>query len=215
MPVYIPDAFSIAERAAIQRLIDEYPFATLITPAGSEPYVTHIPLLTSDGEEKDGALVGHFARANPHWQHVGGVESTAIFHGPHAYVSPSWYEQPAQAVPTWNFTAVHVHGMLEIFDNPAKTRGVLDALIERFEGDRPAPWKLGLPDRQRDAMIGAIVAFKMPIRRIEAKFKLSQNRSRNDRLRVIAALDAEGSFEATQTAAWMRAYAGVDDERSR
>jgi transcriptional regulator len=215
MTVYIPDAFAIAERAAIRRLIDEYPFVTLITPAGPEPYVTHIPLLTSDDGTVDGALIGHFARANPHWQQVGGVESTAIFHGPHAYVSPSWYEQPAQAVPTWNFTAVHVHGVLEIFDDPAETRGILDALIERFEGHRPAPWKLALPDRQRDAMIGAIVAFKMPIRRIEAKFKLSQNRSRNDRVRVIAALDAEGYSEATQTAAWMRAYADADDERSR
>ncbi|HEY4137024.1 MAG TPA: FMN-binding negative transcriptional regulator [Casimicrobiaceae bacterium] len=215
MTVYIPDAFAIAERAAIRRLIDEYPFVTLITPAGPEPYVTHIPLLTSDDGTVDGALIGHFARANPHWQQVGGVESTAIFHGPHAYVSPSWYEQPAQAVPTWNFTAVHVHGVLEIFDDPAETRGVLDALIERFEGHRPAPWKLALPHRQRDAMIGAIVAFKMPIRRIEAKFKLSQNRSRNDRVRVIAALDAEGYSEATQTAAWMRAYADADDERSR
>jgi len=215
MTLYIPGAFAVAEQAAIQRLMREYPFATLITPAAPEPYVSHIPLLLIDGGRSGGTLIGHFARANPHWQHAGAVESIAIFHGPHAYVSPSWYEQPAQAVPTWNFAAVHAHGTLEIFDDAAKTRRVLDALIDRFEGDRPAPWKLALPERQRDAMIGAIVAFQMPIRHIETKFKLSQNRSRSDRLEVIAALRAEGYSEATQTAAWMETYAGVDDGRPR
>jgi len=212
MSLYIPDAFAVTDRAAIERLIKEHPFATLITPAASEPWVSHIPLLAAEGEKQGGGmLIGHFARSNPHWQHAGEAESVAIFHGPHAYVSPSWYEQPAQAVPTWNFTAIHVHGTLEIVDDSSKTRGVLDALIERFEGHRPAPWRLALPDRQRDAMIGAIVAFKLPIRRIDAKFKLSQNRSRNDRLRVIAALRDEGYSEATQTAVWMQAYAGVDE----
>jgi transcriptional regulator len=212
MSLYIPDAFAVTDHAAIERLIKEHPFATLITPAASEPWISHIPLLAAEGEKQGGGmLIGHFARSNPHWQHAGEAESIAIFHGPHAYVSPSWYDQPAQAVPTWNFTAIHVHGTLEIVDDSLKTRGVLDALIERFEGHRPAPWKLALPDRQRDAMIGAIVAFKMPIRRIDAKFKLSQNRSRNDRLRVIAALRDEGYSEATQTAVWMHAYAGVDE----
>jgi transcriptional regulator len=214
MALYVPPSFATDDRMAIRRLIDAFPFATLVTPGEAEPWVTHIPLLLND-DGAAGTLIGHFARANPHWQHVGGVESVAIFHGPHAYVSPSWYAEPALAVPTWNFTAVHAHGALELYHDPAQTRGVLDALIARFEGHRAAPWKLALPDRQRDAMIGAIVAFEMPIRRIEGKFKLSQNRSRDDRLRVIAALCEEGYSEATQTAAWMRAYAGVDDERTR
>ena len=99
-------------------------------------------------------------------------------------------------------------------DAATKTRSVLDALIDRFENHRPAPWKLALSDRQRDAMMGAIVGFEMPIRRIDAKFKLSQNRSRDDRLRVIEALGCEGYSAATETAAWMQAYAGVSDERS-
>ena len=212
MSLYIPAAFAVDDRAATLRHLHDHPFATLITPAAPEPWITHIPLLLKDA---GATLVGHFARANPHWRHVAGVESIAIFHGPHAYVSPSWYAEPAQAVPTWNFTAVHAHGSLEIFDDVVKTRGVLDALIARFEGSRDAPWKLALPDRQRDAMIGAIVGFEIPIRRFEVKFKLSQNRPRDDRIRVIGALRAEGYSEATQTAAWMQAYAGVDDEGTR
>ncbi len=211
MALYIPPSFAAKDRAATARLIHDYPFATLITPAAPEPWVSHIPLLMTDAGEPHGTLIGHFARANPHWQHAKDAQSIAIFHGPHAYVSPSWYTEPAQAVPTWNFTAIHAHGPLEIFDDAAATRGVLDALVRRFEGTRPAPWKLEMSDRQRDALVSAIVAFKMPIRRLDAKFKLSQNRMRDDRVRVIAALKAEGYSEATETAAWMQAYAGVGD----
>jgi transcriptional regulator len=211
MALYIPPSFAAKDRAAIARLIHDYPFATLVTPAAPEPWISHIPLLMTDAGELYGTLIGHFARANPHWQHVNDAQSIAIFYGPHAYVSPSWYTEPTQAVPTWNFTSIHAHGSLEIFDEPAATRGVLDALIRRFEGTRAAPWKLAMPDHQRDALVSAIVAFKMPIRRLDAKFKLSQNRMRDDRVRVIAALKAEGYSEATETAIWMQAYAGIGD----
>jgi transcriptional regulator len=211
MALYIPPSFAAKDRAAIARLIHDCPFATLVTPAAPEPWISHIPLLMTDAGEPYGTLIGHFARANPHWQHVNDAQSIAIFHGPHAYVSPSWYMEPTQAVPTWNFTSIHAHGSLEIFDEPAATRGVLDALIRRFEGTRAAPWKLAMPDHQRDALVSAIVAFKMPIRRLDAKFKLSQNRMRDDRVRVIAALKAEGYSEATETAIWMQAYAGIGD----
>ena len=215
MALYIPPLFAAKDRGAIARLIHDYPFATLVTPSAAEPWVSHIPLLMTEADEPDGTLIGHFARANPHWQHANDAQSIAIFHGPHAYVSPSWYGEPTQAVPTWNFTAVHAHGPLEIFDDPADTRDVLDALIERFEAVRPAPWKFAMSDHQRDALVGAIVAFKMPIRRLDAKFKLSQNRMRDDRVRVMAALLAEGYAEATETAGWMQTYADVGDERTR
>ena len=215
MALYIPPSFTAKDRLAIARLIHDYPFATLVTPAAPEPWVSHIPLLISDPGEPHGTLIGHFARANPHWRHADAAQSIAIFHGPHAYVSPSWYTEPAQAVPTWNFAAIHAHGPLEIFDDPADKRGVLDALIERFEGVRSAPWKFAMSGQQRDALVGAIVAFKLPIRRLDAKFKLSQNRMRDDRVRVIAALKAEGYAEATETAGWMQTYADVGDEPTR
>jgi transcriptional regulator len=214
MALYIPPSFAAKDRAAIAHLIHDYPFATLITPAAPEPWVSHIPLLLTDAHKPHGTLIGHFARANPHWQHTKGVHSVAVFHGPHAYVSPSWYTEPAQAVPTWNFTAIHAHGPLEIFDDAAAARAVLDALIQRFEATRPAPWTFAMSDRQRDALIGSIVAFKLPIQRLDAKFKLSQNRIPEDRIRVIAALKAEGYSEATETAGWMQAYAGVGDDHT-
>ena len=212
MSVYIPPSFAAGKSAAITRLMHDYPFATLITPGTPEPWVSHLPLLFTATPEPNGSLIGHFARANPHWRHAGVVPSMAVFHGPHAYVSPSWYAEPALAVPTWNFTAVHVHGTLEIQDDAVTARGVLDALVERFEGERVSPWKFAMPERQRDAMVGAIVAFRIPIARVDAKLKLSQNRPRDDRKRVIAALNGEGYAEATATAAWMQQYANPDDE---
>lgn len=207
MTLYTPSLFAATDRAAISRLIHDHPFATLITPAQAEPLVTHLPLLLAADCEPHGTLLGHVARANPHWRAMQDAESVAVFHGPHAYVSPSWYADPARAVPTWNYAVVHAHGIAEIVTDPKTTRGILDHLTQRFEGNRDAPWQLALPERERDAMIGAIVAFRLRIRRIEGKFKLSQNRPQLDRARVIAALDREHHADAHATAEWMRCYA--------
>ena len=206
MSVYAPRHFEMADRAAIARLMHDYPFATVVTPAGAEPHISHLPLLLVAGCEPHGTLIGHMARANPHWEHTAGVESIAIFHGPHAYVSPSWYAEPAKAVPTWNYATVHAHGTLDIIRDAAETRGILDALVQRFEVNREAAWQFAMPERQRDALVGAIVAFRLRIRRVTAKFKLSQNRSADDQARVAAALDNEGYADATSLARWMREY---------
>lgn len=209
MSLYTPSHFAAVDRAAIARLMHDHPFATLITPALPEPLVSHVPLLFIPGSEPHGMLVGHVARANPHWQHAAHGESIALFHGPHAYVSPAWYEHPAKMVPTWNYAAVHAHGVLELIDEPEDKRHVLDALAHRFEHSRPAPWYFDMPPRERDAMVGAIVAFRMRIRRLDAKFKLSQNRSDEDRGRVVDGLQAEGHPAAAATAEWMVSYANA------
>jgi transcriptional regulator len=212
MSLYLPAHFEARDRAPAARLMHDHAFATLVTPA-DEPHVSHLPLLLVHDREPHGTLLGHFARANPHWQAARGRESIAIFHGPHAYVSPSWYAEPARAVPTWNYATVHAHGTLEMVDDPAEARAVLGALVQRFEAGRPDAWSFAMPEREREALVGAIVAFRMPLRRVEAKLKLSQNRSAADQARVMAALEAEPHADARATAAWMRAYAtrGVDD----
>jgi transcriptional regulator len=143
MSVYIPDHFATRERATIARLMHDHPFATLVTPGAGEPLVTHLPLLHFADCEPHGTLVGHFARANPHARGAENVESMAIFHGPHAYVTPSWYADPKGAVPTWNYAVAHVHGTLELARDAAETRAVLDLMIQRFESGRALPWQLG------------------------------------------------------------------------
>lgn len=206
MSIYTPSHFDVSERAAMARLIHDYPFATVVTPVVPEPLISHLPLLLVPGCEPHGTLLGHMARANPHWRDVARAESIAIFHGPHAYVSPAWYAEPAKAVPTWNYAVVHACGTLDVIDDPVETRRVLDALVHRFEANRAAPWQFAMPERQRDALVGAIVAFRMRIRRLTGKFKLSQNRPAGDRARVVSALDREGYAEAASVAAWMREY---------
>lgn len=204
--MYTPRLFAVEERAAIARLMHDHPFATLVTQGDGEPHVSHLPLLFVADREPHGTLLGHMARANPHWQHAGSAPSLAIFQGPHAYVSPSWYAEPAKAVPTWNYTAVHACGVLEIVDDAVDARRILDALVQRFEAHRDTPWQFAMSARERDALVGAIVAFRMPIRTLAAKFKLSQNRPPHDRVRVADALDGEGYADATAVAQWMRDY---------
>lgn len=207
MALYVPRAFEVSERAALDGLIDRHPFATLITPASPEPWVTHLPLL----REGHDTLIGHVARANPHARHWSGVTSIAVFHGPHAYVSPTWYAEPASAVPTWNFVAVHVQGRIETLAQPAEAERVVGALVARFEGSHPSAWRFSLAGSERAAMLAGIVPFRMRIERILGKFKLSQNRSQADRRRVVAALDAGGSPDATATAHWMRELTDNED----
>ena len=206
MALYVPRAFAVDDAGALNDLIDEHPFATLITPASPEPFVSHVPLLR-DGSS---SLLGHFARANPHGAHVAGVASIAIFHGPHAYVSPTWYAEPAQAVPTWNVAAVHVHGRIELLPDAMDAERVLGALVERFEGSGPDAWRFTMAGRARGALVANITAFRLVIERVTGKFKLSQNRSRADRQRVIGALLGQDHAESRATADWMRRFADPD-----
>jgi transcriptional regulator len=210
MSLYRPAAFASDDPAAIARLVDEHPFATLITAGAGEAQVSHLPLLLRPEPGPHGSLIGHMARANPHWRHFADAASMAIFHGPHAYVSPSWYAEPAAQVPTWNYVVVHVHGRAEIVTERAGTLATLQQMIGRFEGGRAAPWRLQLEGGRLDAMVGAIVAFRIAIERIDAKFKLSQNKDQIDRSRVASGLRGEDHADATATAAWMDREADTD-----
>jgi len=210
MSLYVPGHFAAPDRTAFARLVHDHPFATLVTPDAPEPHVTHLPLVHVADCEPHGTLLGHFARANPHARAPAAATSIAIFHGPHAYVSPSWYAEPAAAVPTWNYAVAHVHGTIELAQESVETRAIVDLLIQRFEGGRVAPWQLGLDAERLRAMVDAIVGFRIRVKRIDVKLKLSQNRSPEDRRRVAAALEAEGHAEAAATAAWMR-----DGERGK
>ena len=209
MSIYIPEHFAVRDRPTIARLVHDYPFATLVTPDAAEPIITHLPLIHVADCEPHGTLFGHVARANRHARVAPGIDSVAIFQGPHAYVTPSWYTDPSGAVPTWNYAIAHMHGSIEFAHDAGQTRAVLDLLVKRFEGSRAAPWQLGLDPGQLDAMVGAIVGFRIKVKRIDAKLKLSQNRVPEDRVRVAAGLDAEGYADAAATAAWMRGQMGA------
>jgi transcriptional regulator len=135
----------------------------------------------------------------------------AVFSGPHAYVSPSWYEKHP-AVPTWNYAAVHVHGRPRIIDDPDGVRATVQRLVERHEADLEPPWRMDLPQSYETGMLRAIVAFEIEVSHIEAKFKLSQNRDDVDRRNVAARLDALGFDDAKAVARLMRQRDDVKTE---
>jgi transcriptional regulator len=203
MSVYLPPSFKAHDGAAIEQVIREHPFATLITGTSDEPLVSHVPLLFEADGTPQGTLIGHMARANPHWRHFGEGSTLAIFHGPHAYVSPSWYTKPAAMVPTWNYVVAHVRGSMALIDDQEQKHAMVRQLTGHFESGRAAPWQLQLDGERLAAMLGGIVGFCMTIERIDGKFKLSQNRSKEDREGVIAGLREDAYGDAIATAEWM------------
>jgi transcriptional regulator len=191
--MYIPASFRVEDACTLAEFIKTHSFATLITHDGSAPYASHLPFLyQAGGDGKSGILISHMARANPQWQHfASGTEALVIFSGPHGYISPSWYET-TPAVPTWNYAAVHAYGVPTIIDDHERIIDLLNQTISTYESALPQPWSGEIPSEFRDKLINGIVAFEIPITRIEGKFKLSQNRPKADIENVINALVDSG-----------------------
>ena len=202
MSLYVPRHFTAESEADALVLIREYPFATLITSvAGAEPHITHLPLLL----ETDGSLSGHMARANPHWQVFAEGHTVALFHGPHAYISPRWYVDPSREVPTWNYSVAHVHGRPELIEDPAARLALVDRTSALFEPDIE-PWKRQVEGGRLEAFIKAIVAFRIVPERIESKFKMNQNKTVQDRQQVAAQLESSGHPDLRAMADWMKTH---------
>ncbi|SEI87939.1 FMN-binding negative transcriptional regulator [Frateuria terrea] len=193
--MYMPTAFRETRLPELHAAIDAIAFATLVSTTAKGLEVSHIPLLLTPDEGPYGTLYGHVARANAHAL-CKDAPSLAIFLGPHAYISAGWYpgkQTHGKEVPTWNYIAVHAHGPLETFDDPARLRELLVQLTDRHERAMPTPWQVD--DAPADYIrrnLSAIVGLRLPIERLEGKWKLSQNRTGADREGVLAGLDAQG-----------------------
>lgn len=196
MSMYIPRHF-VGDEATARELIAGYPFAILVTGGAAGVHVTHLPLLL---DEAGTALVGHVARPNPHWQAFEGGATVAVFQGPHAFVSRGWYRDPADNVPTWNYAAVHASGRPVIVDG-ADTRAAVERLSARFENAALPP----VAERKMGGLLQGIVAFRLPIERLEVKFKMSQNKP-PEIDGVIAGLKATGRHDELATAQWMESH---------
>ncbi len=178
--MYIPPSFRVEDPAKLAAFIRQHSFATFVTHDEGGPFASHLPMLYHPERGPHGALVSHLARANPQWHHfASGLEALAIFHGPHAYISPSWYEtQPA--VPTWNYAVVHAYGVPTILTDHDQVLSLLQETIVTYEASLEQPWSGELPEDYRDKLARGIVAFEIPITRLEGKLKLGQNRSAAD-----------------------------------
>lgn len=188
--MYKPRSFATDDIRAMHYLIRAHGFGTLITPHAGGIEISHIPMLLETATDAPfGVLLGHVAKANPHWrQFEAGAPSLAIFYGPHGYISPGWYEEP-RAVPTWNYAVVHAHGRPAPVVERAPLKALVTRLAEVYEAPLGRPWDMEAAADVIEAELGGIVGFRMRIEHLDGKFKLSQNRSVADRTGVAAALE--------------------------
>jgi transcriptional regulator len=202
--MYTPKFNQVSDRALLIEAMRAWSFAILFGPqngsaSDSSPLATHLPLVVKDKGEH-GLLEGHFARANPHWKSLAAQETLVVFSGPHSYVSPTLYVEPL-SVPTWNYMAVHASGTLSLVEDEPGKDALLAGLIDTHEPAFAEKWR-EMPEGFRRSMLAGIVGFRIPIDRIEGKFKLSQNRPEADRRNVQAA-HAGGDPDQQALAAWM------------
>ena len=202
--MYVPKDFAVTDRQKQIDFIQATGWGYLTGIVNGAPFVTHLPFLI-EGEDGSEKLVAHMARANPHWESfANGKDQLVVFPGPHGYISPSWYETK-KAVPTWNYAAAHVYGIPQIIDDPDAVYAGQKKLVDHHEAQFDTPWAMESVEAEYiDGMLRAIVCFEIPIKRIECKFKLSQNRTAQDRANVIDALSRSGDSSAHALAALMQ-----------
>ena len=199
--MYLPSHFAESRVEVLHALMRERPFATLVTQGKAGPGADHLPLhLTPDGR-----LQGHVACANPLWRDAAGSDVLAIFHGPQAYVTPSWYatkREHGRAVPTWNYVVVHARGRLRAVDDAAWLRRQLDDLVERHESGFDHPWQVDdAPADYIEKMLAAIVGIEIDIVELSGKWKVSQNQPATNRAGVVAGLRQQGGTDSLAMAA--------------
>ena len=195
--MYVPPLFKEDRIDVLHASILGSGLATLVTLTADGLIASHVPMLLDPDPPPYGTLLGHVARPNPQARGaVPGVQALAIFQGPDAYITPSWYatkRENGKVVPTWNYVTIHAYGMVEFFDDTERLRAIVTRLTEREERARAEPWAVtDAPADFIEGMLRGIVGFALPIARLEGKWKMSQNRPAQDRAGVAAGLEADG-----------------------
>ncbi|MGC8468451.1 MAG: FMN-binding negative transcriptional regulator [Acetobacteraceae bacterium] len=204
--MYRPPAFREDDLPTLQAAMQASGLATLVSLGANGLIATPLPLLYDPAPPPWGMLLGHVAKANPHWREAAaGAESLALFQGPDAYITPSWYaakREHGKVVPTWNYVAIHAYGRVEFFEDAARLHALVSRLTGKFEGGRAAPWAVtDAPEPFIASQIKGIVGVAFTITRLEGKWKMSQNRPVADRAGVVAGLETEGRGEVAAVVA--------------
>lgn len=203
--MYIPPAFRETDLPFIHETMRAAGLANLVTATADGMVCTPLPLFLNADEGDMGTLYGHVAKANPQWREAPMGEALAIFMGPDAYVTPSWYEgksRDGKVVPTWNYVTVNAYGPVEFFDDAERLLDVVTRLTDLHEASRPRPWAVSdAPSDFIQAQLRGIVGVRLPITRIDAKRKMSQNRNVEDRANVKEGLSRSGDARERQAAA--------------
>ena len=205
--MYIPEVFAEHDIQEVKEMIRSIGLATLVTSSSEGLLATPMPFLYKEDENELGTLHGHIARANPQWKHEPVGDAMVIFQGANAYVSPAWYPSKTQngrVVPTWNYIAVHAYGPVEFFDDSARLLEIVSSLTDSFESGRAERWGVkDAPEEYVKAQLRGIIGVRIPIRRFDAKKKLSQNQPAANRLAVKETLSGSDRAEDRAIAALM------------
>ena len=219
--MYIPSHFAEERLEVLHQLIHAHPLGTLVTLDADGLNANHIPfeIAAPTADAPHGILCAHIARNNPLWKTASKeVEALVVFQGAQHYISPGWYEEKkisGKVVPTYNYATVHAHGPLRIIDDPVWLHALLQRLTTRHEAIQQAPWQVGdAPADYIEKMLSAIIGIQIPITRLAGKWKVSQNRSEADRLKVVQGLrELNSAHPDTDTAGMAKLVAGNSSDQ--
>jgi len=200
--MYLPTPFAETDTNKLYNFMHCSSFAVLISQGENGPIASHLPLLLDAQAGSKGHILGHMARANPHWRQIEG-DVLVVYSGPHVYISPSWYEAE-ETVPTWNYVAVHAYGSFHLVEDREELLGILEKSVQTYESSRPEPWSFDASAGYVEKLLKAIVGFRIEITRLEGKWKLSQNHLEERRRRVVLALESQADENSNGIASLMR-----------
>ena len=199
--MYIPKMNAMTDRGEIVAFMKQFSFATIITATENLPVATHLPFLVSDKDDKI-ILTSHFAKANEHWAAVAENKALVIFTEPHAYISPKNYGKDL-SVPTWNYISIHAYGQGRLVTQTDKVIEILEATIGNYELAYMQQWN-SLPEDFKLKMINGIVAFEIEVTELQAKKKLSQNKTDAEQRKIISSLSGSGNDNERHIADYMK-----------
>jgi transcriptional regulator len=210
--MYVPSCFEEPERALLIDFIRTHPFAILVcTRSDGTLLASHIPLEVQPAAAGGEILIGHLAAANEQWHSLrGDREALAIFQGPNSYITPRWYDHVN--VPTWNYIAVHVYGIPTVTREPDALREIVGRQVDKHEAGAAVPYRIDtLPPEYLAKELCGIVGITIPVSRLEASFKLSQNRHARDYRNIVTELEARPDDQSRQVAEWMKTRCPVKE----
>ena len=185
--MYLPKHYAVTDRQQLHDFIKGNGFGILFSGSGPEPVASHLPFILDESAGEQGTLLSHMAGANRQWRDADGQQVLTVFQGPHTYVSPTWYQDP-ETVPTWNYVAVHVYGILKVVQDQERLQSILARITDYYEASLPQPWQAEFTSKYAQQMVKRIVVFEIEIDKMQGKWKLNQNHPEERRRRVVGVL---------------------------
>lgn len=200
--MYIPKAFEITDKIKLYEFIKRNSFGILFSQEEYGPFATHLPFLIDEKKGEADVLIGHMAKPNPHWKNLNNQEVLVIFSGPHAYISPTWYNED-NTVPTWNYVAVHIYGTVRIINKKEELVELMEKTVNFYEASMPNPWNAQFDNKFIDGLMNGIVGFEISINKIEGKWKLNQNHSIERQQSLVSGLRTSNHYNSEEVASIM------------